>query len=397
MTTYYTRKDQVSLKPGEKLGFTTGKGYYAILAPAPALAPPPPAKATAPSAKPPSPTPVASPPAAPAVATPTAATPEPPPTASPTASPNARQPVAASSLPPPIAWELKATSGGPTATLHAVQPTKASTAGPNVAYHPERFHAPTPARPVRELEQLTGAHGIVVNVEIRAAAPQRDWHTALRLALGGGAQDSSTSAPAAVAGTGSMAKSSAKSSENNPSRHADPIQPAPAAMSSNDSNAKASHSASDGKPPARPADPTNQRIARAYHFFRAKGLTHEESAAVVGNLIYESGGHLNPAQAQFGGGPGRGIAQWTLGSSRWSSLLDLAGKEHASPSRLDVQLEFVWQELNTTFRYALKALKEAPGLAAATTAFEKYYEAAGDPHLPDRIADARSVFTHFTR
>jgi hypothetical protein len=40
MPTYYTRKDEVHLKAGEKLGFTTGRGYYAIAAPPKPSAPP---------------------------------------------------------------------------------------------------------------------------------------------------------------------------------------------------------------------------------------------------------------------------------------------------------------------------------------------------------------------
>lgn len=41
MAEYYTYKSQVPLKAGEKLGFTPGRGYYAIPAPAPAKAPVP--------------------------------------------------------------------------------------------------------------------------------------------------------------------------------------------------------------------------------------------------------------------------------------------------------------------------------------------------------------------
>ena len=53
----------------------------------------------------------------------------------------------------------------------------------------------------------------------------------------------------------------------------------------------------------------------AYNYFRAKGLTSFQAAAVVGNLIQESS--VNPKALQYGGGPGRGIAQWSVGG-RWN-------------------------------------------------------------------------------
>ena len=54
----------------------------------------------------------------------------------------------------------------------------------------------------------------------------------------------------------------------------------------------------------------------AYDFFVSKGLTDTESAAIVGNLVQESS--VNPASVQEGGGPGRGIAQWSV-KGRWDT------------------------------------------------------------------------------
>src|SRR5262252_6610116 len=54
----------------------------------------------------------------------------------------------------------------------------------------------------------------------------------------------------------------------------------------------------------------------AYDFFVSKGLTNFQAAGIVGNLDQESG--VNPASVQFGGGPGRGIAQWSVGG-RWDT------------------------------------------------------------------------------
>ena len=54
----------------------------------------------------------------------------------------------------------------------------------------------------------------------------------------------------------------------------------------------------------------------AYEFFVGKGLTDFQAAGIVGNLDQESG--VDPTAVQYGGGPGRGIAQWSVGG-RWDT------------------------------------------------------------------------------
>src|SRR5438105_13835498 len=56
----------------------------------------------------------------------------------------------------------------------------------------------------------------------------------------------------------------------------------------------------------------NDKIA--FDYFLGKGLTAVQSAGIIGNLDQESG--MDPTISQFGGGPGRGIAQWSAGG-RW--------------------------------------------------------------------------------
>src|ERR1041384_917946 len=53
----------------------------------------------------------------------------------------------------------------------------------------------------------------------------------------------------------------------------------------------------------------------AFMFFVGKGLSAVQAAGVVGNLDQES--QMNPNAAQPGG-PGRGIAQWSVGG-RWDT------------------------------------------------------------------------------
>ena len=138
------------------------------------------------------------------------------------------------------------------------------------------------------------------------------------------------------------------------------------------------------------------REKAAFLFFVSKGLTPVQSAAVVGNLLLESGGTLDPAIKQGGGGPGRGIAQWTVGE-RWKTLTDLAGRQKppADPITLDWQLFFVWHELNTTESKALKGLRAETTVPAATTTFMNLFERPNkNPsvnHIDRRIRDAQRV------
>src|SRR5262245_26837601 len=91
----------------------------------------------------------------------------------------------------------------------------------------------------------------------------------------------------------------------------------------------------------------------AYDFFVAKGLKPRAAAGIVGNLIQESS--VNPNAVQFGGGPGRGIAQWSVGG-RWNSDFHdnvkwYAEKKGKSIHSLHLQLEFIWYELQTFSGY----------------------------------------------
>src|SRR5277367_4611477 len=54
----------------------------------------------------------------------------------------------------------------------------------------------------------------------------------------------------------------------------------------------------------------------AFNYFVSKGLSKIQSAGVIGNLMQES--NVIPTAVEYGGGPGRGIAQWSVGG-RWDT------------------------------------------------------------------------------
>ncbi|HEX3761171.1 MAG TPA: phage tail tip lysozyme [Kofleriaceae bacterium] len=130
----------------------------------------------------------------------------------------------------------------------------------------------------------------------------------------------------------------------------------------------------------------------AFNFFVRKGLSKVQAAGVVGNLVQESGIHPGSVEA---GGPGRGIAQWSLGG-RWDrsandNLRWYAAMHRMAPGALDTQLDFIWYELMTFRGYGLAALRAASTVAQATHAFAASFEACGACNEPRRIAFAQSA------
>lgn len=135
----------------------------------------------------------------------------------------------------------------------------------------------------------------------------------------------------------------------------------------------------------------NSNKAKAFNFFtdQQRGLSPDQAAGIVGNLVAESG--VLPARKQ--GQPetykatmadireairlnkadptqgfGIGIAQWTSWN-RLEGLLDHAGSR--DPLTLNAQLPFLWSELPAN---GLPELKNATSLRQATWIFLAYFE-----------------------
>jgi MYXO-CTERM domain-containing protein len=140
----------------------------------------------------------------------------------------------------------------------------------------------------------------------------------------------------------------------------------------------------------------------AYDYFVTKGLTNFQAAAVVGNLDQESG--VDPNISQFGGGPGRGIAQWSTGG-RWDTisgdnLVAYAAMQGQPTNSLAVQLDFIWYELGAFPQYGLAKLRATTNVTDATAVFEDDYEGcvyANFPvcDLPRRVTFAKNVLAAY--
>lgn len=141
------------------------------------------------------------------------------------------------------------------------------------------------------------------------------------------------------------------------------------------------------------------RDRTAFDFFKSKGLTDEQAAGVVGNFDHEA--HMDPTLHQYGGGPGRGIGQWSVGD-RWDTtdgdnVADFAAKEGQSPTSLEAQLGFTWYELNRTPGLGLSQLRASTTVDAATTVFQNRFERPNKKkaETSDRLAHARAALAAF--
>lgn len=123
----------------------------------------------------------------------------------------------------------------------------------------------------------------------------------------------------------------------------------------------------------------NPNAVRALNYFMNKGLTREQSAGIVGNLMVESSMNtkaLNPYSGAYG------IAQW-LGS-RKTALFNKYGN---SPT-LDQQLDFIWHELNSSHSRGLRMLKQSNNPSDAAANAFGFYEFSAGPQAAVRAMNA---------
>jgi hypothetical protein len=137
-------------------------------------------------------------------------------------------------------------------------------------------------------------------------------------------------------------------------------------------------------------------VKTSFEYFVDKGLTKDQSAGIVGNLMQESG--VSPTSIQYDGGPGRGIAQWSVGG-RWDASHDdnvawYASDHGLSRWSLDAQLDFIWFELSHD-GYGYSKLKAATSVSDATVVFMADYEICGDCDSSKRIEYAEQALADY--
>ncbi|BCJ29253.1 phage tail tip lysozyme [Actinocatenispora sera] len=138
-----------------------------------------------------------------------------------------------------------------------------------------------------------------------------------------------------------------------------------------------------------------QNEQAAFNYFVAKGLTAQQSAGIIGNLDQESG--MDPTIWEYGGGPGRGIAQWSAGG-RWDTDPGDNVAEFAAGGNvydLTLQLNFIWFELTSFPGYGLGDLQAAGTIDDAVLAFQNKYEICGACNSTNRINFAYAAYNAY--
>ena len=142
--------------------------------------------------------------------------------------------------------------------------------------------------------------------------------------------------------------------------------------------------------------PEWQNRASAMRFFIDYGLEDYQAAGLVGNFVIEAGNDPRmPAHIeQYGGGPGRGIAQWEKGG-RFDHLEAFANKHNLDWAELETQLAFVIEEFETTERSAYEWLKGTPGVYEATDAVLNGYERPAQRIIRQRLIEAQKILAAY--
>ncbi len=142
--------------------------------------------------------------------------------------------------------------------------------------------------------------------------------------------------------------------------------------------------------------PTEKRIYTAFQYFMNNGFTADQAAGIIGNLLVESAGTMDPTIKQGEGGPGRGIAQWgawatdahgnyihdaqgnKILAGRFTLLVQFAQSQGKNWDDLGVQLDFIMHEFQTTRAEAFAKVKAAQDAHDATYAFMRWFEGPRD-------------------
>ena len=123
----------------------------------------------------------------------------------------------------------------------------------------------------------------------------------------------------------------------------------------------------------------NSNKEKIWNFLISKGFTKEQTAGIMGNIRRESS-KFDPTALNSHGGA-YGIIQWKSG--RKNNLKAYAEKNGKKYSDLELQLNFIMEELNGTEKKAMKKIKEVTGSGVqavkdAALVWNRYYERSGE-------------------
>ncbi|WRM43544.1 hypothetical protein [Staphylococcus phage LY01] len=143
---------------------------------------------------------------------------------------------------------------------------------------------------------------------------------------------------------------------------------------------------------------------KIWNFLTGKGLSEEQVAGILGNFEHESGNRPDRVQGDVAfdeakanssiSGYGIGIAQWD--NVRRQGLMKYAKKQGKKWSDLDLQLDYLWYELQGPESAAFSHLKSTKTVEQAAASWVSKYERAGVPALGNRVSSGNAFLKKFS-
>ncbi len=107
---------------------------------------------------------------------------------------------------------------------------------------------------------------------------------------------------------------------------------------------------------------------------------------------------VRPTAVEYSGGPGRGIAQWSVGG-RWdtdpSNVTTFAAARGANRWSRSTQLDFIWHEFTVVGGFGLSEMRATTTLSQAVIVFQNRYERCGSCAQGKRLEYAQQALTQF--
>lgn len=136
---------------------------------------------------------------------------------------------------------------------------------------------------------------------------------------------------------------------------------------------------------------SNQEIV--FSFLIGKGLSPENAAGIVGNMIAESGVDPNAIE---GNGEGHGLVQWSFG--RKANLFAFAAQQGKPWNDMGLQLDFLWIELTGPYAGFLAELRQQTSVRDSAILFMTDFERPrdqSDAKKNQRAEMAQGVFDRY--
>ena len=154
---------------------------------------------------------------------------------------------------------------------------------------------------------------------------------------------------------------------------------------------------------------------KVWNFCISQGFSQEAAAATIGNAMQESS--CDPACMQSGGGPGRGIFQWEIGSGRFDRLVEIATSMGKEWSDIEAQLTLFQEEAEGCFqaytgktytypngtvtwwpsKVSYSEWKSWTDIPKATECLERVYMRPSVPNRPRRIQLAQEAYAEYAK